>query len=153
MYEHLGGEPGTSQSRLVDFLKNAADPTNPTDAEKATAIMAAREEYLAISFLMKSDKKRYGSLLVDVENEYTRGIDSYPKTLSKAYDMLVNYRSAQPHRGTTSIQEGGVAYALDGEQGGPRRQHQQPSCGGRAIEGALSDEVSSMMLETSLVHR
>ena len=53
----------------------------------------AREEYLAILLLMKSDPKRYGTLVTDVENTYTRGQNGYPTTVSGAYDMLVNYKN------------------------------------------------------------
>jgi hypothetical protein len=42
-------------------------------------------------FLVNSDRAGYGSLVRDIENEYTQGSDTYPTTLSAAYDYLVNY--------------------------------------------------------------
>ena len=51
------------------------------------------EEYLAVLFLRKSDPKRYGSLVSELQNNHTRGTDQYPMTISHAYDMLVNYRN------------------------------------------------------------
>ena len=50
VYEHLGGEPGTSQTRITDTLLNMSqnrtmypnlDPYNPTDDEQADAISTA----------------------------------------------------------------------------------------------------------------
>jgi hypothetical protein len=51
-----------------------------------------KDQFLAVMFLVNSDRARNGSLVRDVENEYTRGSDTYPTTLSAAYDYLVNYR-------------------------------------------------------------
>jgi hypothetical protein len=45
----------------------------------------AKDEYLAICFLMNSDKRRYGGLISDIENEHT---------LTGTYDYLVNYKEA-----------------------------------------------------------
>ena len=70
VFEHLGGEPGTSQALIEPYImKYARDPEFPTDQEQADAIMRAREQYLAILFLFKADKKRYGSLLTDIQND------------------------------------------------------------------------------------
>jgi len=46
---------------------------------------------MACLFLSNCNKKRYDSLLWDIENDYTRGNDTYPNTLTDAYDYLVNY--------------------------------------------------------------
>ena len=54
----------------------------------------AKDEYLAVMFMMNSDPNRFGDLVRGIENDYTRGSDTYPATLSAAYDYLVNYRTA-----------------------------------------------------------
>ena len=41
----------------------------------------------------KSDPKRYGTLVTDVENAYTCGQNRYPTTVSRAYDMLINFKN------------------------------------------------------------
>ena len=90
VYEHLGGEPGCSDSRINACL---IDP-ELADADKIrNAKNEVWEEYLAIMLLYKSDPKHYASLVADIENQYTWGQDGYPSTLSAAYDMLINYRS------------------------------------------------------------
>ena len=114
VYEHFGGEPGTG-TRRVDLLlvQLAADPTSPTKAERSAAIQQARDTYLATLLLVKSDAKRYGALLADIENEHTRGVDAYPVTLSTAYDMLTNYRV--PPNTRFHPQDGGISFYTDGQ--------------------------------------
>ena len=60
--------------------------------------LAARNRSLAVSFLKRADKVRYGALWTDLENQYTRGTDQYPKDLTAAYNMLLNYR--KQHHGS-----------------------------------------------------
>jgi hypothetical protein len=47
-------------------------------------------------FLLKSDLRRYASLVATIQNDYISRQDKYPKTLSRAYDMIVNY--VNPHK-------------------------------------------------------
>ena len=67
VYEHLGGEPGTSKARIESLL---IDPEFADDDDRLEAKSKAREEYLAVLLLTKSDPKRYGSLITDVENAF-----------------------------------------------------------------------------------
>lgn len=53
----------------------------------------AKDEYMGVSLILKSDPKRYGNLVKEIQNDYTRGVGGYPKTLSEAYDIPVNYQS------------------------------------------------------------
>ncbi|KAG7352856.1 reverse transcriptase RNA-dependent DNA polymerase [Nitzschia inconspicua] len=115
-YEHLGGGTGHSLAGLQPFLK-PKDPTNVTYQELKDAEKAAREEFLGIRLIRCSDPNRYAGLLADVENSYTRGVDGYPKTLTKAYEMLVNYvdattvqRNRHPHNRTRQ----GMSFAQNG---------------------------------------
>ena len=48
--------------------------------------------YLALAFLMGSDQSRFGRLLEKLENDFTTGNDSYPKTLTDAYNMLLEWK-------------------------------------------------------------
>jgi hypothetical protein len=99
VYQHLGGDVGVIHAPSPEFI-NAADPDDPTDIELNAARAAAKEAYLATRFLAHCDLSRYGALIAEVENSHTRGVDSYPRTLTKAYDMLVNY--VNPSRNNTS---------------------------------------------------
>lgn len=69
---------------------------------------------MAVLLLVKSDPRRYANLLTNVENQYIRGQDGYPSTLSSSYDMLVNYKS--PYSTTRPpYQDAGVAFTqIDG---------------------------------------
>ena len=87
VYEHLRGEPSTSKARVDTLL---IDPDLADDDERQEPKTKAQDEYLAVLLLTKSDPKRYGTLVTDVENAYTQGQDGYPTMVSAAYDMLVN---------------------------------------------------------------
>ena len=52
VYEHLSGEPGTSQTHVDALLAN---PAIATEAEKAAAKARAQEEYMAVLLLTMSD--------------------------------------------------------------------------------------------------
>ena len=81
---------------------------NPTDANKsfehddnnACLTEAEREDYYkraedmshAIAFLLQADPRRYGELLMDLENDFTKSRGSYPVTLVKAYEYLNEYK-------------------------------------------------------------
>ena len=45
----------------------------------------AQEMYLACAFISQADPKRYGRLKEEIENDYTKGTDSYPQDMVKAY--------------------------------------------------------------------
>ena len=111
VYEHLGGEPGTSKARVDTLLM---DPELADDDERMEAKTKAREEYLAVLLLTKSDPKRYGTLVTDVENAYTRGQNGYPTTVSGAYDMLVNYKNPN-HALRMQNQDTGIAFVQDSQ--------------------------------------
>ena len=109
-YEYHGGESGMQQARINAQLEDImADTNNPTVVEVAEAKATAREEYLAALFIRKSDPKRYGQLVLELENNHTHGADQYPTTMERAYDMLVNYKSTRTNN-RFDRQDFGVAY-------------------------------------------
>jgi hypothetical protein len=57
---------------------------------------AAKLKFLAINFIIRSDKRRYVILIADLANQYTRGNNQYPKDITEAYSMLVNYKTPFP---------------------------------------------------------
>jgi hypothetical protein len=135
--ERLGGEVGTHASWIIALLKGIADPTT---AQKVDATWSAKDRYLAVLFLLRSDQNRYGGLVRDIKNEYTRGTNSYPLTLTAAYDYLVNYQAEKQARGGDG--EGGLAFYTSKEQQGDEGNSahsggQGPGCGnsGRGGQG------------------
>eukprot|EP00978_Attheya_sp_CCMP212_P038666 scaffold193831_cov29-Attheya_sp.AAC.2 len=80
--EHSGGtigdEPGVVNMIMASRnLNMAAIP--PEDL--AVIMKEARDQCLAMSFLARSDRNRYGQKIEDLENDFLQGQDNYPKTV------------------------------------------------------------------------
>jgi uncharacterized membrane protein YgcG len=113
--ERLGSDIGAHTDRVDAILEElAVDPDMPTEGEREQARERAKDQFLAVMFLINSDRGRFGTLVRDVENEYTRGSDTYPSTLSAAYDYLVNYRGGDS-RGSHDPHESGLSYYTTGD--------------------------------------
>jgi hypothetical protein len=113
----IGEKPDLIAAKLATIV---AVPDAPTDAERATAVSAVKDAYLAHLFLINNDNKQYAALMCDIENDYTRGNDTYPDTLSSAYNFIINY--VAPRTTSRHPDDGGMAYAQEhddavGEQG------------------------------------
>ena len=78
----------------MDLIPNVApDPNWPnTTPEPKQAQDIAKDQYLAMMFLLNCDPNWYGNLVWDIENEYTCGTDTYLTSLSVAYNYLMNYQ-------------------------------------------------------------
>jgi hypothetical protein len=72
-----------------------------TDVERKKI---ARGCTIAMAFLRGSDPRRYASLWSDLANQKTRGNDQYPKDLTAAYSMLVNYHAPSQNRNNQTNQ-------------------------------------------------
>jgi hypothetical protein len=70
---------------------------------------------------MNSDKRRYGGLICDIKNEHTRGSNTYPDTLTGAYDYLVNYNASR--LSSNDQDEGGLAFYNEDDQNDSGRGH------------------------------
>jgi hypothetical protein len=91
--EHFGGNIGEDPALVDHELKECGlDPKSAGDAHIVLAAAKAKAKAHAISFLQRADKARYQLLSTDLENQYTRGTDHYPSTLTEAYNLLVNYK-------------------------------------------------------------
>jgi hypothetical protein len=64
----------------------------------------ARGCTIAMAFLRGADPRRYSSLWSDLANQQTRGNDQYPKDLTSAYSMIVNYHTPVPIRQNQGVQ-------------------------------------------------
>lgn len=83
--EHYGGTIGESAD-LIPTIRSF-DPVKRTKL--------ARDHTLAIAFLLRADCRRFGALLIDLSNQFSRGNDQYPVNLTAAYSLLVTF--AGPH--------------------------------------------------------
>jgi hypothetical protein len=80
-------------------------------------INEANERSIAVAFISNADKTRYGRLLEDLRNNYLMGQDNYPKTLTGAYNLLVNWQ--QDPRNMIHYGAGpndGVVFAHQGDE-------------------------------------
>jgi hypothetical protein len=65
--QESGASIGVHPAGINEVLsKPAIDPDNPTHIERSTAIKMASERYLAVAFLLRSDKTRYGLLVKEI---------------------------------------------------------------------------------------
>jgi hypothetical protein len=97
--EHLGASVGDTSKRAIDGLA-AADPSFPDATDPDRQRTAAQDRQVAVVFLRGADPARYGGILPSLENNYQRGTFQFPRDLTAAYNMLVNYKKPpeQPPR-------------------------------------------------------
>ena len=56
----------------------------------------AKEMYLACAFIYQADPRRYGRLKEELENDFTKGSDTCPQGMVKAYQLLNEYKNWVP---------------------------------------------------------
>jgi hypothetical protein len=59
-----------------------------TDTEHAEV----REWYLATAFMLGADRARFGKLLENMENDFLQGRNSYPRSVTAAFNLLINWK-------------------------------------------------------------
>ena len=103
IYAAMGGEPGTTETRISEFMDKLS--TNNRQIAKEVA----RDHYLGMMLIIKADRKRYGGLIANLKNLHNQNIQGYPTNSQQAYQMLVDY---VPMSNTTSNDHhgGGMSY-------------------------------------------
>lgn len=106
-FEHLGGSIGNDEG-LTASLKDPTDVNHLGDMPTGVVVTVtellkwiqssdeyekeikekARERYLAMLFLKKVSREKYGTLWTSLKNYYSRGTKQYPTTLSDVYGMI-----------------------------------------------------------------
>ena len=86
--------PSGNTSSSTSSSATAAPAINLTRDEQLElsdrAKQTVRDQQLAIIFLNKLDKKKYGAMLEDWDNRLNDGEDVYPKTLNEAFRRVSN---------------------------------------------------------------
>ena len=91
--EHIGAGIGDDEAIMKQVLRSQGiDIDEATEAQEEAAETEGTQWYLALAFLMGSDRSRFGRLLEKLENDFTAGNDNYPKTLTDAYNMLLEWK-------------------------------------------------------------
>jgi Zinc knuckle len=55
--------------------------------------------YIATAFMIGADRNRFGTLLDKLQNDHLQGYDCYPKTLTSAFHLLVNWKPGNSFTG------------------------------------------------------
>jgi hypothetical protein len=101
--EHYGAVIGAEGPYLEPVKEKVKEKyTGKTKAEYVVLqVTYAKKQSVAMGLLTGADKRRYGGLISDLENSFSRGQDHYPEDLTGAYNLLINYKappSAQHNR-------------------------------------------------------
>ena len=107
--------PGMITDELITLGVTAE---NATRQQLATCTTNARERFEGALFLLKSNEQRYGRLVQELANDYNKGRDDYPKSLTAAYELMLHDvrdqdSKPQPH-GNDGLTFGTVAQGVPG---------------------------------------
>ena len=91
---HTGGMVGHQPGIERDIMRRerSIDPTNATTMQQMEIEKDAQNRYLAVAFMLGSDKARFGRLLENLENDYRQGQNNYPTSITAAYNLVTNWK-------------------------------------------------------------
>jgi hypothetical protein len=115
--EHSGGGIGSEPG--IDLLiaeEKGKEVNQLTAADKSEA----QDRYLAVAFILGSDRTRYGKLIENLENDFLQGRNSYPKNLTASYNLLINWKQDPRNlMRSVGVTNDGVSFAnIDGDDDG-----------------------------------
>ena len=118
--EHSGGSVGHEPGILGAIAEELnIDLDTVMAAEGEHVCNTAQARYLAVAFILGSDRSRYGRLIENLENDYLQGQNNYPVTVTGAYNLLTNWKQ-DPHnlmQGFGPSNDGVSFINVDGESG------------------------------------
>ena len=81
MLEHCGASLGEDDGIITKVLEHHdIEAATATATQKENAQIEAQEWYYGLAFLMGADRVHIGHYLEDHENDFTQGVDRYPKS-------------------------------------------------------------------------
>ena len=100
------------------YKKKKLDPLTASVSEIKEVKEDARDEYLAIMFILGADRRRFGKYIEDLENDYLQGKDHYPKTLVAAYNVLMGWKQDPRNSGRPLVGpfNDGVQFVMDANE-------------------------------------
>jgi hypothetical protein len=90
-YGTVFGADGPHQDLVMDKVRADSDFVLTDKEYIKRAVATGRKKILGIGFLKRADRKCYGGLWIELENQFTRGQDHYPNNLTGAYIYKCNY--------------------------------------------------------------
>ena len=86
----LGNDKGLINAELALITGTPySEGATYTATQMTQARDRARDKYLAVLFLGASDRGRFSEVTTGLHNEFIKGQDNYPKTLTAAYTLLM----------------------------------------------------------------
>jgi hypothetical protein len=105
--EQFGGEICRDPIVLEKELETMGVEANvATEKELRNARKIGKDKYLAMALIQGADRGRYSHLMDDLKNQFTMGHNNYPRNITAAYNLLLNYRiTRQPQQLTRVIND------------------------------------------------
>ena len=96
--DHPGNVPNTDMTKVKEDHQSAINAVIilrqdivKKEAYERKIKALAREQTLAMMYLQRVDRKRYGDLWADLHNLHSRGDNQYPDNLGQAYSIVSNH--------------------------------------------------------------
>ena len=90
---NMGYEPGLVKHELNSFNPPIAEIDDAAPDQRIEAIDTVCSRYTAISFVMITDRNRYGNLLEDLKNQHTQGFRNvFLPNLIEAYCSIIHWQ-------------------------------------------------------------
>ena len=107
----IGVDPGIEQLVATDLKKDIA---LLTEADKKVA----QERYLAVVFILRADRSWYSKIIENLENDFLQGRNNYPKTVTSAYNLLINWKQDPRNlMRSVGVSNDGVSFTnVDGDE-------------------------------------
>jgi hypothetical protein len=90
------------EAQMGEFI-----PTKLVDGTTAADKKVARDKMMSMMMLSGADKKRYGKLLEDLNNNYLAGTDNYPSDVDSTVTLLSYYQDYQSNGGRNKVDSDG----------------------------------------------
>ena len=80
---------------VMQFVKMKVDLTDSEQvgANLEKAMDLAEEEFLACHFLRQMNWEKHWAIIMHLENQFMLGVDSYPKKLTRAYNLDIKWKA------------------------------------------------------------
>ena len=90
--------------------KRAAYIQDPENVQEISTRLD--NSFLATAFICKANIEKFGKLREDLENDYTKGNNNWPQTVTEAYSLITNYRDFSKSRTKKIVKAStGVSFA------------------------------------------
>ena len=93
MLEHCGVSLGEDGGIITKVLEHHdIEAATATATQKENTQIEVQEWYYGLAFLMGANRVHFGCYLEDLENNFTQGVDRYPKSRVDAHHVLANWK-------------------------------------------------------------